>query len=97
MASIRGEIHINEVERFKSWLGAHAWVIDNTREVNYEVIFARREKEILIFYKRDHSAHLSCSLESHYLYWVSKYRLDMRKQKAMRLANKRPGWPVEKN
>lgn len=89
MASIRGEIHINEIERFKDWLTANGWTIDNSRHVNYEMIFARREKQVMIFYKRDSSAHLSCSLERHYIYWVSKYRTEMRRLK-------RQG-PVEKN
>ena len=80
MASIRGEIHMNELQRFTDWLKANGWIQLETKG-EFEVLRVARAPQMMIFYKRMRSAHLSSSLEDHYIYWTDKYRNEMRQLK----------------
>lgn len=80
MASLRGEIHMNELVRFMDWLKSYGWTIEHTKSY-YEMLRVRKDHQIMLFYKREGSAHLSCSLEKHYIYWVTKYRTEIRRLK----------------
>lgn len=80
MASIRGEIHINELGRFSDWLIWQGYTIEPCKG-EYEVLRARKDKELLVFYKRMRSNHLSSSLEKNHIKITDDYRRFMRNSK----------------